>query len=1060
MKNVRVLACLLASGPTLVGQTATSSVEGQVVNAVSGAPVKRAAVSLFRSRSLPTAPGQPASASGAATMETDEQGRFAFRNVSPGGYSLTAQRQGFLAQRQGVGPAAVLMVGENQQIGGVVVRLTPHSVIAGKVLDAGGDPVVGVQVLASWQRAPSLGGQAGTTNDLGEYRIPGLVAGNYFVMAGTPRPNAITYSPIYSQEQQPRQEPELAYTSTYYPDALEAAAATPVRVAAGAEVRGIDIKLARAKTVTIAGRVIDPGAPATRPAFVALTLAGSFGFNVVGYAASRADGTFQISSVPHGSYYLIARRSGDEGQMVTGGSAAVEVGDKSLDGVIVQVLPATDVEGFVKSATPGRCGPGRLSLLNESGFSNAPGTNISPDAKFTLKNVIPGTYRVNLPGACYVQSLRFGGREITNMRVTVDGTGPLEITLAASQAMVQGTVADSSGKPLSGATVTFHPKDEAPPGFRTTATTDRAGSFSAFGMRPGAYQVFAWEYVGSAADSPEFLKQFESSSQTIVVEESGRQSVRLTAIPASATGESAPAPMVPHALGGIEGQVINAVDRMPLRTARVTLGTRPASRPRPGMRQAVDPVTADAGENTVETDEQGRFAFSNVEPDFYHISAERQGYTPVESSDRPHMIVVGNGQQITGYIVKLAPQSVIVGCVVDEYGEAVPTVQAVLFRAAYVGGVRRLVRMRMAQTDDLGKFRLSGMASGFYYLAVMRSSLNRFSRLAAQAPANEPQLGSGMVWYPNATDASGAAPITVGAGAEVPVEIVLRRTKVVRIQGAVVNDDGTPAGRTIVTLTPQGLGTSTLIGNLSWRPGGVFEITGVPAGSYILSGRVANDDLQRMAFLPLDVRDSNFDGIQLRLNAGKQVRGTVKWEGDSTQSAFLNATTAEGVSASAQVSPVGGAFTFPNIWPLTYTVNVSGICANCYVKSIRYAGSDVSEAGVDFGEEGELEIVVSASAASLDGVVVDRQRRFSSGATIMLAPVDHPERISSGKTDERGMFHFGGLRPGAYHVFAWDSEAPGASPEGLAPFQTQATTVTLEENAKKELEIAAIRHAS
>jgi protocatechuate 3,4-dioxygenase beta subunit len=92
--------------------------------------------------------------------------------------------------------------------------------------------------------------------------------------------------------------------------------------------------------------------------------------------------------------------------------------------------------------------------------------------------------------------------------VKVDGSGPLEITLMVSEAVVEGTVADSAGKPVNSATVTFVPKDGAASGFRT-ASTNRTGVFLAPGMRPGAYDVFAWERVDySAAQSPEYLKPF------------------------------------------------------------------------------------------------------------------------------------------------------------------------------------------------------------------------------------------------------------------------------------------------------------------------------------------------------------------------------------------------------------------------------------------------------------------------------------------------------------------------------------------------------------------------
>jgi hypothetical protein len=224
----------------------------------------------------------------------------------------------------------------------------------------------------------------------------------------------------------------------------------------------------------------------------------------------------------------------------------------------------------------------------------------------------------------------------------------------------------------------------------------------------------------------------------------------------------------------------------------------------------------------------------------------------------------------------------------------------------------------------------------------------------------------------------------------------------------------------------------------------------------MLSARATNNGTAppRMAFLPVEVRDGNLDGVQLRLTQGREVHGAVTLEGGGSQYAVVNLSAAEGLSAG--VSATNGAFTLRPIWPLTYAVDVRGLCANCYVKSVRYGGRDAPEAGIEFTGDGELEIVVSPSAASLDGVAVDRQGRPAPGATVILASADTAGRILSGKADARGAFHFGGLRPGAYRAAAWAGDAPEASPEAMAPFQAQATAVKLAENAKETLRLATI----
>src|ERR1035438_2828108 len=104
MKSALLLACLCAAGPQAFGyQSATGSIEGQVVNLNTGAPIRRATVSLNLSTGRPTRPGQPPQQYNRATAETDDQGKFVFPNVEPVGYNITAQRQGYADRNNGGG---------------------------------------------------------------------------------------------------------------------------------------------------------------------------------------------------------------------------------------------------------------------------------------------------------------------------------------------------------------------------------------------------------------------------------------------------------------------------------------------------------------------------------------------------------------------------------------------------------------------------------------------------------------------------------------------------------------------------------------------------------------------------------------------------------------------------------------------------------------------------------------------------------------------------------------------------------------------------------------------
>src|SRR5438105_917423 len=119
---------------------ATSSIDGQVFNSATGAPLKKAAVSLN---------GLGMSAPGAMPVryskETDETGHFSFTALPAGRYTLSVTRLGFLRQGYGArkfsGGGTPFSLAADQHMKDVVFKLSPQSVIAGKVLDEDGDPV-------------------------------------------------------------------------------------------------------------------------------------------------------------------------------------------------------------------------------------------------------------------------------------------------------------------------------------------------------------------------------------------------------------------------------------------------------------------------------------------------------------------------------------------------------------------------------------------------------------------------------------------------------------------------------------------------------------------------------------------------------------------------------------------------------------------------------------------------------------------------------------------------------------------------------------------------------
>ena len=105
-----VLVILAPSSSAAAGQPsppdpANAVIVGQVVDAASGRPVGGALVQLSGGPPLPRLPGAAVPPLRPRVM-ADSEGRFAFRSLSAGRYSITTTKPGYVEGAAGGGPAA------------------------------------------------------------------------------------------------------------------------------------------------------------------------------------------------------------------------------------------------------------------------------------------------------------------------------------------------------------------------------------------------------------------------------------------------------------------------------------------------------------------------------------------------------------------------------------------------------------------------------------------------------------------------------------------------------------------------------------------------------------------------------------------------------------------------------------------------------------------------------------------------------------------------------------------------------------------------------------------
>src|SRR5258708_36565835 len=110
-------------------------VEGVLLTKVNGQPVRKAFISLLVSVIRPQPAGAPAPKSYYYSVMSNAEGKFAFDQVDPGGYTLTADRNGYIHADYRSSGGTLLNIGPGQTVKNIRLRIIPLGVIAGHVRD-------------------------------------------------------------------------------------------------------------------------------------------------------------------------------------------------------------------------------------------------------------------------------------------------------------------------------------------------------------------------------------------------------------------------------------------------------------------------------------------------------------------------------------------------------------------------------------------------------------------------------------------------------------------------------------------------------------------------------------------------------------------------------------------------------------------------------------------------------------------------------------------------------------------------------------------------------------
>lgn len=546
-------------------KTGTGRIRGRVVSADTGAPVRRAQIRLS---------GNEVGARGALS---DAEGRYEFRDLPAGRFTLTAQKPGYMTVQYGqtrpFESGKAIELADAQVVEKAEIAMPRGSVIAGRIVDEFGEPVADAMVSAMrsvWsngKRRLQQTGRSAQTNDLGQYRLFGLAPGEYYVSAtfrgGDMAMVEMAMVASMSGGGGPSgSSPNSGYAPTYFPGTTNGGDAQRIALAVGQEAQGTDFALLPVKLAKITGTVINSeGKPAEGSMINAVArTGGDVAFGPGTSARADKNGNFTINNVAPGDYTLQTRAvqimtSGDGGMMtftmtrVVGpdggpgsepesGSLPITVAGEDISNVVIITTKGATATGHLTyegGVKPTNAGNVRIMAMPvDSGdgpvISGGGSGSVKADNSFELKGLTgTRTFRaLGLPQGWTTKSIKLNGQDITDTGVEFKGseavTG-LEVVLTSKSTQVDGTVRDASGNSVKDYTVVMFSDDPqkwtVPQGrYISGVRPDTDGRFQVKNLPPGSYYAVAVDYIAQGEwGDPELLEKLKDKATRVTLDE-------------------------------------------------------------------------------------------------------------------------------------------------------------------------------------------------------------------------------------------------------------------------------------------------------------------------------------------------------------------------------------------------------------------------------------------------------------------------------------------------------------------------------------------------------------
>jgi hypothetical protein len=349
----------------------------------------------------------------------------------------------------------------------VRVNMIKGGVITGMVTNAKGEPIVGVRVRAVISNSGSstlnffTGGGVAETDDLGSYRIYGLLPGQYAVTAGGAGGFGQFTPSGFDRDVQ-----------TYYPSSTRDTA-VPVSVRSGDETTGIDIKYKGTEGHSMSGFVLGDIPPGGMGGAVTIMLAhaGTSTIVAVGLAGvAEQRRAFSFNGIADGEYDLSASYLASPTDNALSGEKHITVRGGDVTGIELRLALLGSLAGTIKLEPikqEDKCDKRESQVIEtvlrippddpKKAMNRSPAAmysglgQLSEKGEFVLRNLAAARYRldIKLP----TESWYLRAIELPAAARAVETKTPTAQPAAINSGGWQGVVTIKAGESLSGVSI-------------------------------------------------------------------------------------------------------------------------------------------------------------------------------------------------------------------------------------------------------------------------------------------------------------------------------------------------------------------------------------------------------------------------------------------------------------------------------------------------------------------------------------------------------------------------------------------------------------------------------